>query len=102
LFAVSRINPAHPVIFPLTGVRYETLKIPALTARSCCSGTGGDRCLHRQPPSIPVVYLDAPDTVQCQLFGELPTDPVQAEQVAKNIIQSPGWQQKQQQITKAY
>lgn len=49
-----------------------------------------------------VVYLDAPDTVQRQLFGELPADPVQAEQVAKIIIQSPDWQQKQQQITLAY
>lgn len=49
-----------------------------------------------------VVYLDAPDTVQRQLFGELPADPVQAEQVAKTIIQSPGWQQKQQQIGQAY
>ncbi|QCT87986.1 TIGR03757 family integrating conjugative element protein [Escherichia sp. E4742] len=49
-----------------------------------------------------VVYLDAPDTVQRQLFGELPADPVQAEQVAKTIIHSPDWQQKQQQITLAY
>lgn len=49
-----------------------------------------------------VVYLDAPDTVQRQIFGELPADPVQAEQVAKTIIQSPGWQQKQQQIGQAY
>jgi len=49
-----------------------------------------------------VVYLDAPDTVQHQLFGELPTDPVQAAQVAKSIIQSPDWQKKQQQITQAY
>ncbi|ECC3298005.1 TIGR03757 family integrating conjugative element protein [Salmonella enterica subsp. enterica] len=52
--------------------------------------------------SSQVVYLDAPDTVQRQLFGELPVDPVQAAQVAKSIIQSPGWQQKQQQITQAY
>lgn len=49
-----------------------------------------------------VIYLDAPDTVQRQLFGELPADPVQAAQIAKNIIQSPDWQQKQQQITLAY
>ncbi|VTP17360.1 hypothetical protein PUATCC27989T_05361 [Phytobacter ursingii] len=49
-----------------------------------------------------VVYLDAPETVQRQLFGELPADPVQAEQVAKTIIQSPDWQQKQQQIIQAY
>ncbi|EMQ2087916.1 TIGR03757 family integrating conjugative element protein [Salmonella enterica subsp. enterica] len=52
--------------------------------------------------SAQVVYLDAPDTVQHQIFGELPADPAQAEQAAKTIIQSPGWQQKQQQITQAY
>lgn len=49
-----------------------------------------------------VVYLDAPDTIQHQIFGELPADPAQAEQVAKAIIQSPDWQQKQQQIGQAY
>ncbi|WP_142418289.1 TIGR03757 family integrating conjugative element protein [Citrobacter braakii] len=49
-----------------------------------------------------VVYLDAPDTVQHQIFGELPVDPAQAEQTAKAIIQSPDWQQKQQQIGLAY
>lgn len=49
-----------------------------------------------------VVYLDAPDTVQRQLFGDLPADPVQAEEVARTIIQSPDWQQKQQQIGLAY
>lgn len=49
-----------------------------------------------------VVYLDAPVTIQRQLFGSLPADPKQAEQAAKAIIQSPDWQQKQQQITQAY
>ncbi|EEC1173246.1 TIGR03757 family integrating conjugative element protein [Salmonella enterica subsp. houtenae serovar 44:z36,[z38]:-] len=52
--------------------------------------------------SAQVVYLDAPDTVQHQIFGELPVDPAQAEQTAKTIIQSPDWQQKQQQIGLAY
>ena len=52
--------------------------------------------------SSQVVYLDAPDTIQRQLFGELPTDPVQAGQVAKTVIQSLNWQQRQQQITQAY
>lgn len=49
-----------------------------------------------------VVYLDAPDTLQRQLFGELPINPKQAELAAKSIIQSPDWQQKQQQIGQAY
>ncbi|WP_045857021.1 TIGR03757 family integrating conjugative element protein [Raoultella terrigena] len=60
---------------------------------------------HHSPSNVTsgrVVYLDAPDTVQRQLFGELPADPVQAAQVAKSIIQSPNWQQKQQQIGQAY
>ncbi|EAA4438749.1 TIGR03757 family integrating conjugative element protein [Salmonella enterica subsp. salamae] len=52
--------------------------------------------------SSQVVYLDAPDTVQRQVFGELPADPVRAAQVVKSIIQSPDWQQKQQQIGQAY
>lgn len=49
-----------------------------------------------------VVYLDAPDSIQHQIFGELPNDPAQAEQAAKAIIQSPDWQQKQQKISQAY
>lgn len=60
---------------------------------------------HHPPSKITsdqVVYLDAPDTVQHQIFGELPADPAQAEQTAKAIIQSPDWQQKQQQIGQAY
>lgn len=60
----------------------------------------------RHPPanaaSDQVVYLDAPDTVQQQLFGDLPADPVQAEQVARNILQSPDRRQKQQLIGLAY
>lgn len=60
---------------------------------------------HHPPSSAAsdqVIYLDAPDTVQRHLFGELPVDPAQAEQTAKAIIQSPDWKQKQQQIGQAY
>lgn len=49
-----------------------------------------------------VVYLDAPEQLQAQFFGELPTDPVQAEQVAKARMQSPAWGQMQQQLAQAY
>ncbi|PLR35034.1 TIGR03757 family integrating conjugative element protein [Chimaeribacter californicus] len=49
-----------------------------------------------------VVYLDAPQTAQRQIFGELPSDPVQAERAAKAVIQSSDWPQKQQQIAQAY
>ncbi|OMQ20897.1 TIGR03757 family integrating conjugative element protein [Serratia oryzae] len=49
-----------------------------------------------------VVYLDAPETVQREVFGELSADPRQAEQQAKAILQSPDWQQKEQRIAQAY
>lgn len=32
-------------------------------------------------PNIPVVYLDAPDHLQAEVFGFLPTDVAQAEKV---------------------
>lgn len=49
-----------------------------------------------------VIYLDAPERLQAQFFGELPADPVQAEQVAKARMQSPLWSQMQQQLVQAY
>ncbi|AHG20649.1 conjugal transfer protein [Chania multitudinisentens RB-25] len=49
-----------------------------------------------------VVYLDAPEVVQLEVFGELSADPRQAEQQAKAMLQSPDWQQKEQKIVQAY
>ena len=49
-----------------------------------------------------IIYLDAPNIIQKQLFNDLSPDPKQAEQQVRSIIQSAGWQQKQQQITQAY
>ena len=49
-----------------------------------------------------VVYLDAPERLQRDIFGELSDDPRQAEQQARAVLQSSGWQQKEQQIAQAY
>ncbi|CAI1777974.1 MULTISPECIES: TIGR03757 family integrating conjugative element protein [Enterobacterales] len=49
-----------------------------------------------------VVYLDAPEVVQREVFGALSADPRKAEQQAKAVLQSPDWQQKEQQIVQAY
>lgn len=49
-----------------------------------------------------VIYLDAPDIIQKQLFNDLSRAPKQAEQQVRSIIQSADWQQKQHQITQAY
>lgn len=49
-----------------------------------------------------VVYLDAPEIVLRDVFGALSVDPGLAEQQAKAVLQSPDWQQKEQQIVQAY
>jgi len=49
-----------------------------------------------------VIYLDAPETIQREIFGELSANPHQAELQAKTVLQSSEWQQKQQQIVQAY
>ena len=49
-----------------------------------------------------VVYLDAPEQLRAQFFGELPADPVQAEQAVKARMKSPVWGQMQQQLVQAY
>nr|WP_261374298.1 TIGR03757 family integrating conjugative element protein [Yersinia similis] len=49
-----------------------------------------------------VVYLDAPETLQQQVFGELSADPHQAERAALAVIHSPDWKSREQQIIQAY
>lgn len=49
-----------------------------------------------------VVYLDAPETLQQQVFGELSADPHQAERAALAVIHSPDWKRREQQIIRAY
>lgn len=49
-----------------------------------------------------IIYLDAPNIIQNQLFNDLSRDPKQAEQQVRSIIQSADWQQKQQQIMQVY
>lgn len=49
-----------------------------------------------------IIYLDASDIIQKQLFNDLSRDPNQAEQQVRSIIQSSDWQQKQHQITQTY
>lgn len=61
----------------------------------------------QHPPTGPdtgyqVVYLDAPERLQRDIFGGLSADSRQAEQQAQAVLQSSGWQQKEQQIAQAY
>lgn len=49
-----------------------------------------------------VIYLDAPEQLQSQFFGELPVDPAEAGRVVKTRMQSQGWPRMQQQLMQAY
>lgn len=61
----------------------------------------------RHPPAglndrYQVVYLDAPDIAQREVFGALSPDHHLAEKQARAIVQSADWQFKQQKIAHAY
>ncbi|PHM55872.1 MULTISPECIES: TIGR03757 family integrating conjugative element protein [Xenorhabdus] len=53
-------------------------------------------------PETRVVWLDAAEQQQKQIFSQLSTDPQQAAVQAQAILQSPQWRQQEQQLIKAY
>ncbi len=53
-------------------------------------------------PDVVVVLLDEPERLQAKVFGQLPADPELAAMQARQVMSSPQWQQKQQQLVTAY
>ena len=53
-------------------------------------------------PQVTVVWLDAPDTAQQQIFGNLALEPDKAERQAKALPQSPNWARQQAQLVDAW
>ncbi|EON3349010.1 TPA: TIGR03757 family integrating conjugative element protein [Yersinia enterocolitica] len=53
-------------------------------------------------PNSHAVFLDAPETVQYEVFGKLPADPHQAELATQAVLRSPDWKHKEQRIIQAY
>lgn len=53
-------------------------------------------------PDSVVVYLDAPQALTDAMTGELPANPQQAEAMARQMMQSPAWREKDQQLRQAY
>lgn len=49
-----------------------------------------------------VVWLDGPDRLQQDIFGDLSSDPQQAALQAQQVIHSPDWPRKQAQIASVY
>lgn len=48
------------------------------------------------------MLLDEPERLQAKVFGQLPADPELAAMQARQVMSSPQWQQKQQQLVTAY
>ncbi|MCT4711350.1 TIGR03757 family integrating conjugative element protein [Enterobacteriaceae bacterium H11S18] len=53
-------------------------------------------------PGSAVVYLDGPQTLTDAMTGALPANPQQAEAMARQMMQSPAWREKDQQLRKSY
>jgi integrating conjugative element protein (TIGR03757 family) len=73
---------------------------------SACAGTviytDSSNPVSSPSPDIPVVYLDAPEHVQTDIFGILPANPALAEKQARDVLNSPAFSSQQQQLTSAY
>ncbi|EGP1135930.1 TIGR03757 family integrating conjugative element protein [Salmonella enterica] len=53
-------------------------------------------------PDTRVVYLDAAEQRQQNMFGTLAKDPAQAERQAQSVIHAAGWSQQQAALVQAY
>lgn len=81
------------------------LSVLCLSA-SACAGTviytDSSNAVNSPSPDIPVVYLDAPERVQTDIFGALQATPSLAEKQAQNMLSSPAFTSQQQQLASAY
>ncbi|ENP1270522.1 TIGR03757 family integrating conjugative element protein [Salmonella enterica] len=85
--------------------RYLSLLTLMLSAPSFASvAVYTDR--HHPPinvsPDTRVVYLDAAEQQQQNMFGPLAQDPAQAEHQAQSVIHAAGWPQQQAALVQAY
>ncbi|MBU9819902.1 TIGR03757 family integrating conjugative element protein [Rahnella sp. BCC 1045] len=81
--------------------------LPALclSASVCASTviyTDNSHPVSSPSPDIPVVYLDAPERMQKDIFGDLPANPALAEKQARDVLSSPAFTAQQQQLASAY
>lgn len=53
-------------------------------------------------PDISIIYLDAPDSVQREIFGSLPVEPAQAEKQVRELQASSAFKPLEQQLVAAY
>ncbi|HEY3592204.1 MAG TPA: TIGR03757 family integrating conjugative element protein [Buttiauxella sp.] len=73
---------------------------------TACAGTviytDSSNPVNSPSPDVPVVYLDAPERVQTDIFGALPANPVLAEKQTRDVLNSPEFTSQQHIIASAY
>ncbi|MFV1478626.1 TIGR03757 family integrating conjugative element protein [Serratia marcescens] len=80
--------------------------LPLLMPASVLAGTVLYTDTHHPPAnndvSVAVIYLDGPEQLQAQLFGELSPNPDEAERQAQAVLQSLQWQGHEQALATVY
>ncbi|EMX8467005.1 TIGR03757 family integrating conjugative element protein [Serratia marcescens] len=79
---------------------------PLLMPASVLAGTVLYTDTHHPPmntdASVSVIYLDGPEQLQAQLFGELSSNPDDAQRQAQAVLQSAEWQAHEQELATVY
>ncbi|RUT67035.1 TIGR03757 family integrating conjugative element protein [Morganella morganii] len=79
---------------------------PLLMPASVLAGTVLYTDSHHPPSnndaSVSVIYLDGPEQLQAQMFGELSSNPDEAERQARAVLQSPQWLAHEQELATVY
>ncbi|EED3330859.1 TIGR03757 family integrating conjugative element protein [Salmonella enterica subsp. enterica] len=78
------------------------LLLPVSVLASTVVYTDSQHLPENHSPDVVVVLLDEPERLQAKVFGQLPADPELAAMQARQVMSSPQWQQKQQQLVTAY
>ncbi|HEN3613528.1 TPA: TIGR03757 family integrating conjugative element protein [Yersinia enterocolitica] len=78
------------------------LWLSAVASASTVIYTDSTHPVSSASPDIPVVYLDAPERLQADMFGTLPANAALAEKQARDVLGQPAFIAQQQQLASAY
>lgn len=81
---------------------YLSLLLPAAVQAATVVYTDTQHLPSNITDGTQVVWLDGPEQVQLQLFGQLPADPQAAAAQAKAILGSPTWHEQEQELAQAW
>lgn len=81
---------------------FSALCLSASASAGTVIYTDSSNPVNSPSPDVPVVYLDAPERVQTDIFGALPANPALAEKQARDVMNSTAFTSQQQVLASAY